>query len=342
VGVWLKRHSWIAPYALLAPGLLWLVAFYVYPGIQMFIASFWSGNVETGYTFSLDNYVNYSDALAQFAPYYGRSIVYAGAATLLTFLIAYPLAYTIAFKGGAQKNLLLFLVVAPFFTSFLLRTLSWKIILSDTGPVLGPLKDFGPMHWALVPNDFRLLATPVAVIAGLTYTFLPFMTLPIYVALEKVDVRLIEAAKDLYAGPWRPGGGIVGGLVGGILGGVLGVIFIWSWPIMAIVGAVLGALVGWFLVSESAIRVTFPLAISGVFAGSLLTFIPAIGDYVNAEFLGNPDTRMIGNVIQNKFLTQTDYPAAAALSFMLMAGVLVMVAIYARVLGTENVSTGRL
>jgi len=337
VGVWLKRHKWVVPYALLAPGMLWLTVFYVYPGIQMFIASFWSGTVETGFTFSLDNYTNYTEALNQFAPYYARSIVYAAAATLLTFLIAYPLAYTIATKGGAQKNLLLFLVVAPFFTSFLLRTIAWKIILSDSGVLLGPLKAIG-----LVPEDFRLLATPVAVISGITYNFLPFMTLPIYVAIEKVDGRLVEAAKDLYAGPWRPGGGIVGGLVGGTLAAVLGLIFAWSVPAMAVVGATAGAIVGWFLVSESFIRVTFPLSLPGVFAGSLLTFIPAIGDYINAEFLGNPQTRMIGNVIQNKFLTQNDYPTAAALSFMLMAGVLVVVAIYARVLGTEDVATGRL
>ena len=337
MGVWLKRHSWIVPYALLLPGILWLLLFYVVPAFQMFISSLWSGSLETGFTFSFDNYTNYTNALNQFAPFYGRSIVYAAAATLLTFLIAYPLAYAIAFKGGHQKNLLLFLVVAPFFTSFLLRTISWKIILSDSGLILGPLKDLG-----VVPEDFRLLATPIAVISGITYNFLPFMTLPIYVALEKVDFRLVEAAKDLYAGPWRPGGGIVGGIMGGGLAAVLGVIFEWNPIAMGAVGAVAGAVIGWFLISESFVRVTFPLSLPGVFAGSLLTFIPAIGDYVNAEFLGNPDTRMIGNVIQNKFLTQNDYPTAAALSFMLMAGVLVVVAIYARVLGTEDVSTGRL
>ena len=337
MGVWLKRHSWIVPYALLAPGMIWLIVFYVYPGIQMFIASFWGGTLETGFTFSLDNYTNYTEAFDQFSPFYARSIVYAGAATLLTFLIAYPLAYTIATKGGSQKNLLLFLVVAPFFTSFLLRTIAWKIILSDSGLLLGPLKAIG-----LVPEEFRLLATPVAVISGITYNFLPFMTLPIYVAIEKVDGRLVEAAKDLYAGPWRPGGAVVGGLVGGVLAAVLGVIFNWSWPAMALVGGTAGALIGWFLVSESFIRVTFPLSLPGVFAGSLLTFIPAIGDYINAEFLGNPSTRMIGNVNQNKFLTQNDYPTAAALSFMLMAGVLAVVAVYARALGTEDVSTGRL
>ncbi len=334
---WLKRRKGLTPYLLLAPGILWLLFFYVYPAFQMFITSLWSGSLEKGFTFSLDNVSNYTDAIDQYAPFYLRSIVYAGAATLLTFLISYPLAYTIAFKGGRQKNLLLFLVVAPFFTSFLLRTISWKIILSDSGLFLGPLKAVG-----VVPEDFRLLATPVAVISGITYNFLPFMTLPIYVALEKIDVRLVEAAKDLYAGPWRPGGAIAGAIVGGLLGGVLGIIFGWLWPVMAAVGAAFGALVAWALVSESFVRVTFPLSLPGVFAGSLLTFIPAIGDYVNAEFLGNPDTRMIGNVIQNKFLTQNDYPTAAAMSFILMAGVLVVVAIYARVLGTEDVSTGRL
>ena len=337
MGVWLKRHRWIVPYALLAPGMLWLTVFYVYPGFQMFMASFWSGTIETGFTFSLDNASNYSNALEQYAPFYVRSVLYALAATLLTFLIAYPLAYAIAFKGGRRKSLLLFLVVAPFFTSFLLRTISWKLILSDGGLMLAPLKSLG-----LVPEDFRLLATPVAVVSGITYNFLPFMTLPIYVALEKVDPRLVEAAKDLYAGPWRPGGAIVGGLTGGGLATVLAVIFGWSIPVVALIGAAAGALIGWLLVSESFVRVTFPLSLPGVFAGSLLTFIPAIGDYVNAEFLGNPDTRMIGNVIQDKFLTQNDYPTAAALSFMLMAGVLVIVAIYARVLGTEDVSTGRL
>lgn len=334
MGGLLKRHHWIAPLALLAPGILWLLVFYLYPAIQMFIASFWSGSLETGFTFSLSNYTNYTEAIDQFAPIYARSIVYAGAATVLTFLIAYPLAYTIAFKGGRYKNLLLFLVVAPFFTSFLLRTISWKIILGDSGPFFGPLKDVG-----LVPDDFRVLATPMAVIAGITYNFLPFMTLPVYVALEKIDGRLVEAAKDLYAGPWRPGGGVAGAVVGGVLAAVLGVVFGGPWPIFGLVGAVVGGLIGWLLVSESFVRVTFPLSLPGVFAGSLLTFIPAIGDYVNAELLGNPDTRMIGNVIQNKFLTQNDYPSASALSFTLMAGVLIVVAIYARVLGTEELST---
>ena len=288
MGGFLRRHKRVIPYALLAPGLLWLVFFYVLPGFQMLLTSFWSGTLETGYEFALSNVSNYSDALVKYSAQFGRSILYGGLATLLTFAISYPLAYTIAFRGGRFKNLLLFLVVAPFFTSFLLRTISWKIMLGDTGIVLGPLKDMG-----LLPDEFRLLATPAAVIFGIAYNFLPFMTLPIYVSLEKIDKRLVEAAEDLFAtsfGAFR--------------------------------------------------RVTFPLSLPGVFAGSLLTFIPAMGDYVNAQLLGNPDTTMIGNVIQNQFLTQNNYPTASALSFLLMAGILIAVAIYARLLGTDELTAG--
>ena len=240
-------------------------------------------------------------------------------------------------RGGRYKNLLLFLIVAPFFTSFLLRTLSWKIILGDNGVVFGPLKDLG-----LVPDDFRVLATPMAVVAGLTYNFLPFMTLPIYVALEKVDLRLVEAARDLYAGPWRRGGVIAGALVGAVLATGLSLAFDWSIPIVAGGAALVGAFIGSVFVSEAFVRITFPLSLPGVFAGSLLTFIPAMGDYVNAEFLGNPDTRMLGNVIQNRFLTQNDFPTASALSFFLMAGILIVVVIYARALGTEQLTNSRI
>jgi spermidine/putrescine transport system permease protein len=288
VGGFLRRHKRVVPYLLLAPGLLWLAVFYVLPGFQMFITSLWTGTLETGYEFALSNVSNYTAALARFAPQFTRSIIYGAAATLLTFTISYPLAYTIAFRGGRYKNLLLFLVVAPFFTSFLLRTLSWKIILGDTGILLGPLKEVG-----LLPEEFRLLATPVAVVFGITYNFLPFMTLPIYVSLEKIDKRLVEAAEDLFA-----------------------------------------TSIGAFR------RITLPLSLPGVFAGSLLTFIPAMGDYVNAELLGNPDTTMIGNVIQNQFLTQNNYPTASALSFLLMAGILVAVGVYARLLGTDELTGG--
>ena len=283
---WLNR---LTPYLLLAPGVLWLLVFYAYPSIQMFISSFWSGTLETGFTVSLDNWTTYPDALQRYGPQFGRSLVYGAAATVICFLIAYPLAYAIAFRGGRYKSLLLFLVIAPFFTSFLLRTQSWKIILGDDGILFGPLKDLG-----LLGPDFRVLATPAAVVAGIAYNFLPFMTLPIYVSLEKIDRRLLEAGQDLYATPLM-----------------------------------------------TFRKVTFPLALPGIFAGTLLTFIPAMGDYVNAELLGQtPSTRMIGNVIQSRFLTNNDYPTASALSFILMAGILVMVAVYARVLGTEELTSG--
>jgi spermidine/putrescine transport system permease protein len=331
-----KRLIGLTPYLLLAPGMLWLVVFFVYPSIQMFISSFWTGTLETGFTFSLDNWTTYTNALDRYEPQFLRSLVYGGAATVICFLIAYPLAYTIAFRGGRYKNLLLFLVIAPFFTSFLLRTQSWKIILGDDGILFGPLKDAG-----FLPPEFRVLATPAAVIAGIAYNFLPFMTLPIYVSLEKIDSRLVEAAKDLYAGPWRPGGTIVGGIVGAIVGGGLGASLSYDVIVLAGMGLLVGLVVGTFFISQSFLRVVLPLSLPGVFAGSLLTFIPAMGDFVNAEILGNPQTRMIGNVIQSRFLDNNDYPTAAALSFILMAAILAMVAIYARILGTEELTSAR-
>jgi spermidine/putrescine transport system permease protein len=336
MGVLIRRYGRAVPYLLLAPGILWLIVFYAWPSLQIFIASFWSGTLETGYTFSISNWTNYPDALTRYSEQFLRSILYAGSATILTLLIAYPLAYVIAFRGGKYKNLLLFMVIAPFFTSFLLRTISWKIILGDTGMLLGPLKDLG-----LIDPSFRLLATPVAVISGITYAFLPFMTLPIYISLDKLDRRLIEAAQDLYAGPWRPGGTIAGAVFGAGLFAVLGYAFLWPIATMAVTGAVAGAIIGTVLLSQAFIRVTLPLSLPGVFAGSLLVMIPAMGDYVNATLLGNPTTNMIGNVIQSRFLTNNDYPTASALSFMLMAMILVAVTIYGRLLGTENLTTGR-
>ena len=332
-----QRLRQVTPFLLLAPGMLWLLVFYVVPSIQMFISSFWSGTLETGYTVSLSNWTTYSDALERYQDQFLRSLVYGGAATILCFLIAYPLAYTIAFRGGRYKNLLLFLVVAPFFTSFLLRTQSWKIILGDSGIVFGPLKEIG-----LIPEEFRVLATPVAVVAGIAYNFLPFMTLPIYVSLEKIDIRLVEAAKDLYAGPWRPRGTVIGAIAGGLLGAAMGAALSYSVPVLAVLGAVTGSLLCTFLISESFLRIVLPLSLPGVFAGSLLTFIPAMGDFVNAELLsGNPAHRMIGNVIQSRFLENNDYPTAAALSFTLMAAILLLVAIYARILGTKELTSAR-
>ena len=322
----------IAPYVLLAPGLLWLALFYIYPAIQMFLVSLWTGNIESGYEMTF-NFGIYPEALSQYWPWIVRSVEYGGLATLLAFGLGLPLAYAIAFRGGQYKNILLFLVIAPFFTSFLLRTISWKIILADDGLVLGPLKEAG-----LLDPSVRLLATPAAVVAGITYNFLPFMTLPLYVALEKIDKRLIEAAEDLYAGPWRPGGTISGGLAGGVMGLLIGAIMGYTIIPFVVVGAVLGALIGTFLISEAFIRVTLPLALPGIFAGSLLTFIPAVGDFINAELLGNPQAQMIGNVIQARYLKTVDYPTASALSFILMAAILIGVLVYTKLLGTEQLT----
>lgn len=284
----LRRRPGLLPLLLLAPAITWLVAFYVYPAIQMLQASLWSGTLETGFTFSWANAFTYSTALGRYSDQFLRSILYAAVSTLVCLALAFPLAYAIAYRAGRFRTILLFIVIAPFFTSFLLRVLAWKTVLADDGFILGPLKAIG-----ILPEEFRILATPVAVIFGISYNFFPFMVLPIYVSLEKIDRRLVEAAKDLYAGPIR-----------------------------------------------AFQRITLPLALPGVFAGSLLVFIPAMGDFVNAELLGSVQTRLIGNVIQSRFLVNNDYPTAAALSFMLMAGILTAVFIYARVLGTDELETG--
>jgi spermidine/putrescine transport system permease protein len=341
----MHRPRWLIPWLLMAPGLLWLIVFFVLPNIQMVTMSLSSGTLGTGYTFSW-NFDNYLGVLGRFPDNFRNSIVYGGLATLLTFLIGYPLAYGIAFRGGRYKNILLFLVIAPFFTSFLIRVISWRIILGDNGPVIGVARDV----LGLLPANFSIINTPLAVVSGLTYQFLPFMVLPLYVSLEKVDLRLIEAARDLYAGPWRRGGAIVGGIGGALLAAILLVALGYAQlttegllgSVPAIVAAgVVGTAVGALLISESFVRVTFPLSLPGVFAGSILVFIPAIGDFVNAELLGNPRTQMVGNVIQGRFLEQNDHPTAAALSFILMAAILVAIAIYARVLGTEELTGGR-
>jgi spermidine/putrescine transport system permease protein len=349
LGRLIHRYRRAIPYLLLLPGLLWLILFFVVPNVPMFVYSLSEGTVATGFVQPPEVWAwqNYPEAVIRFQANFVNSIVYGSMAVIFCFLIGYPLAYAIAFRGGRYKNVLLFFVIAPFFTSFLIRTISWKIILGNNGPFLGLTRDF--LH--LVPANFSVIGTPLAVVAGLTYEFLPFMVLPLYVSLEKVDIRLVEAAKDLYAGRWRPRGTIVGGILGGLLGafvilglGYAGLVGEDADPLAVAIGAGIGALSGALVchlwVTEAFVRVTFPLSLPGVFAGTILTLIPATGDYVNPELLGSPKTQMIGNVIQGRFLEQNDYPTASALSFILMAAILVGIAIYARALGTEELSAG--
>jgi spermidine/putrescine transport system permease protein len=288
--VTLGRRRRLLPYLLLAPGLLWLGIFFLVPALNQLNVSLWSGTPETGQSFDW-NWSNYGEAIGDYQEHIIRSLVYAAAATVLAFAIAFPLAYFIAFKASARlKPLLLVLIILPFFTNYLVRTIAWETILADDGWVVNTLQTFG-----IVADDGRVLATGAAVVAGITYNFLPFMALPLYVSLEKIDKRLIEAASDLYAGRWT-----------------------------------------------AFRKVTVPLALPGIFAGSLLTFIPAVGDFVNAELLGTPRQYMIGNVIQSKFLRVQDYPEAAALSFVLMALILVGVFAYTRVLGRERLTEAAL
>jgi spermidine/putrescine transport system permease protein len=276
----LKRAG--LPYLLLLPGLGWLALFFLLPLIIMAIESLKSGTIDTGFTLTWE-FSNYTDALSTYDEQFLRSFEYAGLATLLALLIGYPLAYVIAFRGGRWRNALLLAVIVPFFITYLIRTLSWETILSDDGLVVNTLKAIG-----IVSEDGRLLDTTVSVVAGITYNYLPFMILPLYASLERIDGRLLEAGYDLY-GRRR----------------------------------------------DVFLRVTLPLSMPGVVAGTLLTFIPAAGDFINAELLGTPRQFMIGNVIQSRYLEVADYPTAAALSFLLMAFMLIIVLIWARIAGTE-------
>ena len=329
----------------MAPGLLWLGLFFILPNIQMVVMSLSSGTLRQGFELTWE-FGNYTDAIGRFPDNFRNSVVYGGLATFLCVLVGYPLAYGIAFRGGRYKTFLLFLVVAPFFTSFLIRVISWRIILGDQGIFLAVVRD----TIGVVPANFSVIGTPLAVVSGLTYQFLPFMVLPLYVSLEKIDGRLIEAARDLYAGPSGRRGTIGGALAGGLVGAALmlglGYASLDADGIGGLVGATVagalgGAVVATIFISESFLRIVLPLSLPGVFAGSILVFIPAIGDFVNAEILGSPKTQMVGNVIQNRFLQQNDYPTAASLSFVLMAAILVAIFVYARLLGTDELTGGR-
>lgn len=283
----------LAPYGLLKPGILWLSLFFLAPLWSMLQMSLSAkeGRFDFFPTFSWE-WGNYSTAFRDFGPQFTRSFLYAAIATILTLLIGYPLAYVIAFRGGKYKSLLLGLVAVPFFTSYLIRTLAWQNLLADSGPVVGffDAVRLTPLLDAIgIMDNGRLMNTPASVIGGLAYNFLPFMILPIYVSLEKIDVRLVDAAMDLYSSS-----------------------------------------------SQAFRRVVLPLSLPGVFAGSLLVFIPAAGDFINAQFLGNPNTTMIGNVIQDQFLRQLNFPVASAMSFVLMSVITVSVLLYAKVMGTDD------
>jgi spermidine/putrescine transport system permease protein len=281
----LRQRRALLPYLLVGPGLAWLLVFFAIPAVNQLWVSLQTGTPEEGFSQTY-NWSVYPDAIGEYSEQLLRSVGYAATATVLCLVIAFPLAYFIAFKAGRLKNLMLLLIVLPFFTSYIVRTVAWQTILSDDGFVVDAGQTLG-----LISDDGRLLATRTAVIAGITYNFLPFMALPLYVALEKIDRRLVEAATDLYA-------------------------------------------------SRAAAfrRVTLPLALPGVFAGTLLTFIPALGDFINAELLGSSRQYMIGNVIQSQYLELRDYPVAAALSFVLMAMILLGIVVYARLLGTRNLT----
>jgi spermidine/putrescine transport system permease protein len=285
----LNRRRKLLPWIFLGPGLLWLLIFFAYPLVNQASVSLMTGDPEHGYSLTWA-FHTYWDAISTYKAQFGRSILYAGIATVLCLVISFPLAYFIAYKAGRAKGLMLLLIILPFFMSYVLRTVSWQLILADDGWVVHRMRDVG-----LVSADGRLLASSTAVIAGITYNFLPFMALPLYVSLEKIDRRLIEAATDLYANR---------------------VTAFW--------------------------KVTVPLALPGIFAGSLLTFIPACGDFINAALLGTPRQFMIGNVIQSKFLNILDYPTAAALSFILMSLILVGILLYARLLGSRNLTEAAL
>jgi spermidine/putrescine transport system permease protein len=278
-----QKRPGLLPYLLLAPGLLFLAFFFLLPLYYMGRTSLETGTIFTGYEFTW-HFQTYTDAIKNYDQQLIRSFVYAGSATLIAFAIGYPLAYAIAFRGGKWKTALLLLVILPFFVTYLIRTLSWETILADNGIVVDTLQAVG-----LLGDNGHLLATTAAVIAGITYNFLPFMILPLYASLERIDPRMLEAGYDLY--------------------GTRRAVFT---------------------------RVTFPLSMPGVVAGVLLTFIPAAGDFINAELLGTPRQTMIGNVIQSRYLELTDYPTAAALSFVLMAVILVMVLAWAKIAGTES------
>ncbi|WP_066298607.1 ABC transporter permease [Arthrobacter luteolus] len=284
-----KRRGRVG-YLLILPGFIFLLLFFALPVVSLLATSLYvkPEGADVGQFVPALEFGNYLVVLRDYWPALLRSFGFALIATVAALIIGYPMAYLVAVRLRERKllkGILLVLIIAPFFTSFILRTQAWKQILADEGPVVSVLRSL-----ALLPEDGRLTATAFAVICGLTYNFLPFMTLPIYANLERLDTRLIEAGGDLYANGFT-----------------------------------------------TFRKVTFPLSLPGVMAGTLLTFIPATGDYVNAALLGNnQNTTMIGQVIDSRFFRVVDYPGASALSFLLMLAILFLVILYVRRFGTKE------
>ena len=288
-----QRTGRFAPYAMSTPGVLWLYLFFLVPMVTLLKIALSTKPDRLLPVFDFDwHWANFRTAFSEYSEQLIRAFAYAAIATVLCVLIAYPIAYFIAFKAGRWKNVLLGAVMLPFFTSFLLRTIAWQTLFADDGPILWVIDQLhlaGVLDLLHITEDGKIINTQTAVIGGLTYNFLPFALLPIYVSLEKVDRRLVEAAQDLYSS-----------------------------------------------FGQAFRKVILPLSLPGVFAGTLLTFIPAVGDFINAKLLGNPNTQVIGEVVQSRFLNQNDYPTAAAISFVVMVIITAVVLVYARFLGTED------
>ncbi len=288
----LRKSRW-TPYLLSAPGLICIYLFFLVPLVTLLKIAL-SNSTEKGssrvdFAWQWDNF---GSAFDEFGSQLWRGLLYAAITTVLCLLLAYPLAYFIAFKAGRWRNLLLGLVMVPFFTSFLLRTIAWQSLFSDNGPILAVIDALalgGPLDAIGITTDGKIINTPTAVIGGLTYNFLPFALLPIYVSLEKIPTNLFDAASDLYS----PFG-------------------------------------------STFRRVILPMSLPGVFAGTLLTFIPASGDFINQHLLGDVKKPVIGGVIQARFLQAGDFPTASAISLVLMVIITAMVLVYSKFLGTDD------
>jgi spermidine/putrescine transport system permease protein len=283
-----RRPRWarlLAPYLLSLPAGLWLTILFIVPLVLMLSLSLKTCSPATGQCVMTWQWGELPHVVNLYHQQFVTSLIFAAIATVVDLLISFPIAYWIAFYGGRRKNFFLMMLLVPFFVSFVIRTLVWEFILSNNGFVISFFT-----HHHLLPSGFHVLGTSVAVIAGLAYNYLPFTALPLYVAIERIDRRVLDAAYDLYASR-----------------------------------------------RTAFTRVILPLAVPGIFAAFLLTFIPAFGDYINQEILGGTANTMIGTVIQNLFLVDSDYAGGASLSVVLLAIALVGIWLYARLLGSRTI-----